>query len=115
MGGGYRHLRREPPLQPEPADAVFRQSQRASHGRQRGRAHHTSHVRRAPGNARRIAASRNVPLRKTGRRRLSKTRRAPVNFLDPIKRRILAVQEFTFLGWRAVANLWRPPIYWNDM
>jgi phospholipid/cholesterol/gamma-HCH transport system permease protein len=38
-----------------------------------------------------------------------------VNFLDPIKRRILAVQEFTFLGWRAVANLWRPPIYWNDM
>ena len=38
------------------------------------------------------------------------------NFLaDLVKRQVLAVQEFTFLGWRAIANLWRPPIYWNDM
>ena len=32
-----------------------------------------------------------------------------------IKRRILVVQEFTLLGLRAIANIWRPPVYWNDI
>ena len=35
--------------------------------------------------------------------------------MDLIKRRIMAVQEFTFLGLRAIANLWRPPVYVNDI
>jgi phospholipid/cholesterol/gamma-HCH transport system permease protein len=34
---------------------------------------------------------------------------------DAFKERVLAVQEFTLLGLRAIANLVRPPIYWNDM
>jgi len=32
-----------------------------------------------------------------------------------IKRRLMAVQEFTFLSFRAVGNLFRPPVYWNDV
>jgi phospholipid/cholesterol/gamma-HCH transport system permease protein len=34
---------------------------------------------------------------------------------DAIKQRVLAVQEFTFLALRAIANLWHPPIYWDDI
>lgn len=38
-----------------------------------------------------------------------------MNPLDIIKRRVLVVQEFTILGARAIANLFSPPIYWDDM
>lgn len=34
---------------------------------------------------------------------------------DRIKSRVLDVQEFSILSVRAIANLFRPPIYWNDM
>lgn len=36
-------------------------------------------------------------------------------FLDPLKRRLQLLQDYSYLAWRAVASLFTPPHYVNDL
>ena len=36
-------------------------------------------------------------------------------FLDPLKRQLQLLQDYSYLAWRAVASLFSPPHYVNDL